>query len=259
MSRERWRQVAEAAVREGGAEIRRRFTAVGDVTEKRGDDLVTATDLAAERRILQILQQAEPSFGVISEEAGAQDADREYVWLVDPLDGTNNFAIGSPYVGLGVTLLRQGLPVVAVVHEPFVGRVWSATRGGGAQCDGRSIRVNAAKAPERAVVAYVQGYPVSSDVTRWIYNALLGKVKRVMSNWAPLLDWCLLAEGRIDAVICLDSEPEDQLGGVLIAEEAGAVLCDFHGKVAGPTAPRLVAAGSAEVRDHVLFLLRSAL
>ncbi|HUX87090.1 MAG TPA: inositol monophosphatase [Chloroflexota bacterium] len=256
MDLERWREVAESAVREGGEEIRRHFTIVGDATEKRGDDLVTPADLAAETRILQNLRRAEPSFGSISEEFGASGADREYVWVVDPLDGTNNFAIGSPYVGLGVTLSHQGIPIVAAVHEPFSGRVWTAMQGFGARCDGRTIQVNTVPVPARAVIAYVQGYPVSSDETLRIYVALLGKVKRVLSNWAPLLDWCLLAEGRIDAVISLDSEPEDQFGGALIAREAGAHLFDFQGKVAGPTAARLVAAGSTALRDHLLALLR---
>lgn len=84
------------------------------------------------------------------------------------------------------------------------------------------------------------------------------KVKRVLTNWAPALDWCLLAHGGIDAVISLDSEREDQPGGALIAREAGALLTDFAGQPAEPTAPRLLAAASREVQRRLLGLLPAA-
>lgn len=219
---------------------------------KPGDDVVTEADLAAEARILEALRTAEPSFGVISEEAGSRYADSEYVWLVDPLDGTNNFAMDSPYVGIAVTLLHRGEPIVAVTLNPIVGTIWSAVSGGGAHRNGAPIRVNPTRSPDRAVVAYVQGYPVSHAVSERVRSALSGQVKRVLTNWAPALYWCLRVHGGIDAVISLDSEQEDQLGGALIAREAGALLTDLTGQPAGPAAPRLLAVASKEVQRHLL-------
>ena len=250
-----WRALAEEAVLRGGAEVRARFGGGVDATPKRGADLVTDADLAAEAAILEMLRAAEPDFGVISEEAGARNADAEYVWLVDPLDGTNNFAIELPYVGVAVSLLHQGVPIVAATCDPLVGTVWSAVAGTGAWRNGAPIRVNPTRPPERAVVAFVQGYPVPPDVGDRLRGAVGKLVKRVLTNWAPARDWCLLASGGIDAVISLDSEAEDQLGGALIAREAGARLGDFAGRPASPTAPRLLATASTELEQRLLKIL----
>lgn len=248
----KWQRIAEEAVRQGGEEVRRRFGRGLSATAKRGADLVTAADLAAEERILRVLRKAEPSFGLVSEEAGAQDAEAAYVWLVDPLDGTNNFAIDSPYVGVAVTLLHHGVPVVAAIHNPIVGTIWSAHAGGGAYRDGTPIQVNPSRPPESAVVAFVQGYPVPRSTAWRFHEALFGQVKRVLTNWAPALDWCLLAHGGIDALISLESESEDQLGGALIACEAGALLTDFSGRLTDPSASRALAAASPAMQRHLL-------
>lgn len=256
MDQTRWQQVAEEAVRRGGEEVGRRFGTGLDAVAKAGADVVTAADLAAEARILDVLRAAEPSFGLVSEEAGAESADAEYVWLVDPLDGTNNFVMGSPYVGVAVTLLHRGVPIVAVTHNPVIGKFWSARAGAGAFRDGIPIRVNPSREPERAVVACVQGYPVPPALAWRLQEKLFGKVKRVLANWAPSLDWCLLAHGGIDALISLDSEREDQLGGALTACEAGALLTDFEGRLADPAAPRLLAAASPEIQRYLLDLLQ---
>jgi myo-inositol-1(or 4)-monophosphatase len=250
--REQWLRVAREAAIQGGEEIRRYYATGLAVTVKRGDDLVTEADLASERRIATVLRSAEPGFGLVSEEVEQHDADAEFVWLIDPLDGTNNFAIDFPYVGVAVTLLRQGTPVVAVVHNPLLGTTWTAIAGGGARRDGAPIQVGASRSPERAVVAYVQGYSSDHTTTARTLGVLSGRVKRVLSNWAPALDWCLLAHGGIDAVISLDSEAEDQLGGALIAREAGALLVDLAGHDAAPSAPRLLAAASPAMRDYLV-------
>lgn len=251
-----WRRVAIEATHAGGEEVRRRFGTGLDARAKRGADLVTTADLAAEERILAMLREAEPSFGIVSEEAGACDAAADYVWMVDPLDGTNNFAMDHPYVGVAVTLLHRGTPIVAATHNPLVGTTWSAVVGGGAFRDGAPIRVNPTRPPERAVVALVVGYPVEAERAARIHRTLASRVKRVLANWAPALDWCLLAHGGIDALVSLDSEPEDQLGGALIAAEAGALLSDFAGHPATPTAPRLIAAASRSMQERLVETLR---
>lgn len=256
MDLERWRLLAEDAVRQGGEEVRRRFGTGLPASTKRGADLVTAADLAAEERIRGVLRAAEPSFGLVSEESGADQPDADLVWLVDPLDGTNNFAIDLPYVGVAVTLLHRGAPILAATHHPLIGTIWSASADGGAYRNGRPIRAHSSRPPEQAVVAVVQGYSVSPDLAWRLHRALFGQVKRILTTWAPALDWCLLAHGGIDALISLDSEPEDQLGGALIAREAGAWLTDFRGQIADPTAPRLLATASPALQSHLLGLLQ---
>ncbi len=109
--------------------------------------------------------------------------------------------------------------------------------------------------PLRTVVAYVQGYSVGDELAVNVSDALRGRTKRILTNWAPALDWCLLAEGKIDALVSLDSEREDQLAGTLIAQEAGVQVTGLSGEPYGPQATRILAAGDSVVHDTMRRLL----
>ncbi len=200
-----------------------------EAREKRGDDLVTGADMAAEETILAILGSASPDFGLYSEERGEVRTESEYVWVVDPLDGTNNFVLGIPQFGVSVSLLWAGELVLGVVYHPVADRLWEATSGGGASCNGVPVSPASQVELRRATVAYVQGYPVGRERGEAVQRPLRDAAKRVLTSWAPALDWCLLAEGKVAAVASLESEREDLLAGALIAREAGALLTGFRG------------------------------
>lgn len=248
---------ARRAARAGGAVVRGYFGRTLTTQEKRGADLLTEADLAAEETILAVLQAAHPAFGVVSEERGAVAGDGAYTWLVDPLDGTNNFVAGIPQVGVSIALLRDDEALLGVVYQPLVDVLWEARRGGGARRNGVPIRATPSEG-SRTVVAWVQGYPVGEAEAAAFQGALRGRVKRVLTNWAPALDWCLLAEGRIAAVLSLDSEREDQIAGTLIAQEAGALVTDFAGQPYTPRATRLLAAGDRATHTALRRLLGGA-
>src|SRR5215831_5316996 len=139
MDLERARAVAVAAAEAAGAVLRRGEREPLGVRAK-GDhgDVVTDLDLAAEKVILDRLQTAYPAHQIIAEESGVSGADGSCVWLVDPLDGTNNVAIGLPVYSVGIALCEDRLPMVAVVHDPVSGETWSATREGGARGPGEA-------------------------------------------------------------------------------------------------------------------------
>jgi myo-inositol-1(or 4)-monophosphatase len=176
--------------------------------------------------------------------------------LVDPLDGTNNFVIFLPQFGVSIALMERGSPVLGVVHHPLTGALWEAVRGDGARRDGVPIRARHAVDPRWAVVAHVQGYPVGPELSQAVQGAVRAGVKRILTNWAPALDWCLVAEGRVDALVSLDSEPEDLHAGALIAREAGATVTDFAGRPYTPGAARVVAAGDPSLHAALVDRLK---
>lgn len=243
------------AARAGGAVARGSFGRALAAREKRGDDLLTEADLAAEATILVVLRAAHPEFGIVSEERGAVGGGEGYTWLVDPLDGTNNFVCGIPQFGVSIALLQGEEAVLGAIYQPMTDVLWEARRGAGARRDGAPIRAATRVDPRRAVVAAVQGYPVGDEVAAAVGGALRGQVKRVLTNWAPALDWCLLAEGRIAALVSLDSEHEDQVAGTLIAREAGALVTDLAGGPHTPAHGRILAAGRPAVHAHLRPLL----
>ena len=248
-------RTATRAACAGGAIVRRDFDRRVRVQEKRGADLLTEVDLAAEEVILAVLRAAHPEFGVVSEESGVTSAGSPYTWIVDPLDGTNNFVVGIPYVGVSIGLMRGDEALLGVIYQPLIDCLWDARRGAGTRRNGEPMAVNGSADIRRAVIAWVQGYPVTAEQSARYQHALHGHVKRVLTNWAPALDWCLLAEGRIDALISLDSEREDQVAGTLIAQEAGVLVTDLDGGPFTPETTRILAARDSALHDALREIL----
>ncbi|OUZ12128.1 hypothetical protein BHE97_02740 [Aeromicrobium sp. PE09-221] len=210
----------------GGGELARRFAAEGiEVEAKDGTDQVTRTARDIERRMVHHLLARYPDHAILGEESGRHGPDEARVqWLLDPLDGTHNYAMGLDVYGVCLTILLDGRAEVAVVHDSPSGRSTSAVRGGGAWQEGRRLAVRDAVPLAHATVSWIQGYGIDPDdpARRAAFDPLERSAERVLRTWAPSRDWALLAEGGTDAVIAFRNEVWDLEGGALIAREAGA-------------------------------------
>ncbi|GIO52112.1 inositol monophosphatase family protein [Paenibacillus cineris] len=256
------KQLAVAAAKEAGAIAKDYFDKLEKVDQK-GDngDFVTVVDHLAEERILEHIRSKFPDHRIRAEESGDHGRRSDWLWLVDPLDGTNNYAIGLPAFSCSITLMHQGQPVVAVVYEPMIDRLFVSTRNGGATCNGQPVTNGPAPAFNKATVAWIQGHVVGSDDRAIrLRNHVDLHTKRMMRLWAPTLQWCMLARGNIDAIILYNSEGEDLYSGVLIAKEAGMLVMDFEGKPfdAMTEEPYLIAC-HPELRDYFLNMVAEGL
>ncbi|HWE90955.1 MAG TPA: inositol monophosphatase family protein [Pseudonocardiaceae bacterium] len=195
-------------------------------------DLVTNLDIAAERRIVKRIRGGFPDHRILTEEAGLLDAaDDDWLWLVDPLDGTNNVAIGLHAYVVGIALCHHGVPVVGVVHDPIAGHTWSAVRGRGALGPTGPFTRTRRRPAGDPVIAWVQGYGVArrDETARSIRLGLESGARRVLQLWAPLLCWVMLARGDIDGFVGYRAGIVDLPAGALIAREAGITIYDFDG------------------------------
>lgn len=228
------RHIAETAAKEAGSLAKRKFLHSYAVTEKdEFGDLVTDVDLEAERMILEALRAAFPDDAIRSEETGWIGVEGDWLWLVDPLDGTNNFAIGLPAFGVAITLLYRREPVLGVVYESVTERMYSAVAGEGATCNGEPLRAAAEDADRplrRRTVGWIQGHQVQKHPRAMaLKSALDESCKRTLRLWAPALLWTMLARGQLDGIVLFDSEGDDLYAGVLIAKEAGVLVRNFDG------------------------------
>ncbi|MFD8526021.1 inositol monophosphatase family protein [Streptosporangium canum] len=228
------RRIAVDAARAAGRLIAAGTRGIVEVNPKGDDgDVVTDLDLASERLLLRRVLTAFPDHSVIAEESGElSGADSEWTWLIDPLDGTNNVAIGLPLYAVGLALCRNGRPELGVVHEPVTGRTWSAVRGRGALGPGGPLTAPPYRSTGSGpVLAWIQGYGVRrGDAVACALKAGLDRrARRVLRLWAPLLAWVMLARGDIDGIIGYRTGIVDLPGGLLIAQEAGAVVSAFDG------------------------------
>ncbi|MFC6016895.1 inositol monophosphatase family protein [Plantactinospora solaniradicis] len=234
-------------------------------------DLVTDLDLAAERLIVDRIRRRFPDHEIFAEEGGRYAAeDGAWTWLVDPLDGTNNIAIGLPAYVVGLALCADRVPVLGVVHDPVSGRTWSAVHGHGVSVHSGSVgpvplRVPHRPVPAAPVLAWTQGHEVRRDdsTLRALKVVLDSTARRVLQLWAPLLSWVMLARGDIDGIIGYRPEAVDLPAGVLLAVESGMVVrsldgTEFDPRIGNPADRRSFVAGPPESIDRLVKLVTAA-
>jgi myo-inositol-1(or 4)-monophosphatase len=245
--------------------LARQALEAGDLEQvAKGDrgDVVTPVDRAAEALIIEGIRSRFPDHAIRSEEAGALGPDSEWTWLVDPLDGTNNLALGLPLVGACATLLRRGRPVLAAIHDGARGRTFTSVRGGGAKVDGTRLLLGDSPRARVTTVSWIQGYGVGADdpLAERVRSLLGLHFKRTLTTWAPAIDWGLIAEGKVGAAVVYRNEPEDSIPGRLLVEEAGGSVRDFSGRLLGAeeSAPEVVI-GNSKVTAEIAAILKTGL
>lgn len=193
-------------------------------------DLVTATDRAAEARILDILAAATPTFGILAEESGARAGDGGR-WIVDPLDGTTNFAHGIPHCAVAIGLELDERLAVGVVHDPLRGETFSAVRGQGARLDGVPIRVSETDELADALLATGFGPDHRERPERYVrpLAALLGRCRCIRRGGSAALDLAYVAAGRLEGFWEANLRAWDTAAGRLLVEEAGGKVSSFTG------------------------------
>lgn len=194
-----------------------------EIMEKGEKDVYSLADKLSEERIREHIQKNIPDHLVVGEEEGGS-SNGDYVWYIDPLDGTKNYIAGFPIFGTSLGLLYKGKPIVGVVYLPAFDTLYWATEGGGAYKNGKPIKIKQKKELKRCYVAY--GYPSRArrDINIYwnIFKEIFDKVGAMRRPGAAAVDLCFLAEGIFDGLLEFELNPWDVVAGSLIAKEAGA-------------------------------------
>jgi myo-inositol-1(or 4)-monophosphatase len=221
-------EVAREAALEAGA-LARSFAQRGagfKIQHKGQVDLVTEADLACEAAIVERLQAAFPHYGVLAEEGGAQAQGATHRWIIDPIDGTTNFSHGVPHYCICIALEAHGQLQLGVIYDPSRDELFYASRGGGAWCNGRPLRVSQAPDIQRAVT--VTGFPYDRQVVEDNNVPHLAQMIRHVQGMrrfgAAGLDLAWVAAGRLDIYWELRLKPWDMAAGLVLVEEAGGRL-----------------------------------
>lgn len=217
--------VAVEAAETAGAYLEANFRTGHTEAEYLADDVKATADREAERRALDVVTDRFPDHATHGEESG-RVGDAPVVWVVDPLDGTNNFASDLPVFATAVTAVHEGDPVAAVVHEPLPETTYVAEQGGGARVNGRPLTAGSDVPLEAGTVSLVRGLsavrdPAKREQADAIEAALDARCKRVLETWAPCVDWGLVADGSIEGIVCFHPDVYEQYPGTLLAAESG--------------------------------------
>ena len=253
------RELAERLAREAGVLQRSRYETHFKTRAKGADiDLVTEVDLACERLIVDALQTERPDDAILAEEGSGDDKPHARLrWVIDPLDGTVNYAHGYPRFCVSIGVEQAGAAVVGVVYDPLLDELFAATRDGGATRNGRSIRVSSEAQLSRALLATGFAYDVHESEDDNLANfARFAKLARgLRRDGSAALDLCYVACGRFDAFWELKLHPWDVCAGNLIVVEAGGRTSDFRGGPA-PGDGRQIVASNGAVHDAVIEVLQ---
>lgn len=227
---DRYREVAVRAAVAAGQLLRQHFGGPQAVEHKGERDLVTALDRQAEALIVEHIRAAFPSHAVLAEEGSTGGASTEHRWLIDPLDGTTNYAHGFPLFAVSVAYERAGQVRLGVVYDPLREELFLAEAGRGATLNGAPLRVSGT--PSLALSLVAMGFPyeralLPASLRRW--TALSYHAQAVRRLGSAALDLCYVAAGRLDGYCERPVQPWDLAAGALLVQEAGGQVTDLAG------------------------------
>ena len=224
-------QMVEVIARQAGAVLMGGYGKVRHVQQKGAIDLVTEFDKRSEEAILSSIQREFPDHAILAEESGHHESISEYQWLIDPLDGTTNFAHGIPIFSVSIGLLRNNLPVVGVVYDPFRNEMFSAESECGATLNNHPIHVSSRTDLGQSVISTGFPYDVRTNprnnLAQFVQFQLRTQAVRHLGSAA--LDCTWTAMGRLDGYWEFGVKPWDIGAGVLIVREAGGLVTFVDG------------------------------
>ncbi|MFO7155568.1 MAG: inositol monophosphatase family protein [Pseudomonadota bacterium] len=235
--------VAEEAARRAGRVLMERFPRERKLAHKGAIDLVTDADTAAERAILETLAHHFPDHAVLAEESGVHGESR-YRWIVDPLDGTTNYAHSVPQFAVSIACEADGRVDVGVIYDPVRDELYSAILGGGARRNGEAISVSQVAELREALLCTGFPYWIHEHFEQPIalFSAFLRRAQAVRRFGAAAIDLAWIACGRFDGFFELGLEPWDVAAGSLIIREAGGVVTNLDGTPFSMEAGQILAA-----------------
>jgi len=221
---------AAQVAREAGALLMEYFERHVAIEYKGDADLVTVADRKSEALIRQRLREHWPSHDILGEEGGLHDTGSDYRWYVDPLDGTTNFAHGFPVFCVSMALEYKGKRIAGVIYDPTRDELFSAEQGSGAFLNDRPIHVSkTANLSESLVATGFPSHKRHKNPNIFFYHQITLRTHGVRRAGSAALDLCCVACGRFDGFWEFNLNPWDTAAGVLLVEEAGGRVTDFHG------------------------------
>ena len=241
-------KTAIQAAKEAGTYLREAFKRIDSLAYAYKDtySIVTEADTQSEEIILRELKNAFPDHAFFGEESGKDGKESDFLWVIDPLDGTSNFSRKIPYFCISIGLIHQGKQTLGVVYQPIFDELFTAEIGKGAYCNGEKISPRAEGELKKAIAVLSRG--TKEDVKNRFWNTLAktdDAIKSIRVEGAVALDLAYTACGRFDALISYGCNIYDYTAGCVIAHEAGARVTDFRGNDWSPKSNEVLVANSS--------------
>ncbi len=221
-------------------------------------DLVTKADIDAERKIISIIKDKYPEHSILTEESGEEKRKSDYLWIIDPLDGTNNFYHKFPMFCVSIALYKQGKPLIGVVFNPLNKELFYAEKNKGALLNSKQIKVSNTKSLNQSLLAlgfyYERGALMRKSLVQ-MKKFFYENVHGIRRTGSAALDLCYTACGRFDGYWELKLNPWDYAAGSLILTEAGGKITDTQGRKYNLMMGN-VAASNGKIHKYMMKILK---
>ena len=249
--REKYKEILSTAVKAAqlAGEVQKEYLGHQDILYHRKEhyDIVTEVDYLCERKIISAIRESFPSHCILSEEVDQScDANSDYLWIVDPLDGTVNYTSGIPLFGTSIGVQEAGETIVGVVYAPMLEELYTAVRGEGARLNGEPVQVSSISRLSDAVLSVMltshYSIPEVEKATRLIHS-LSSSTRGIRIFVSQAVELGYIATGRIDAHICIKSRGFSSAAGKLLVSESGGRITELTGAAFSPYTCLIVSNG----------------
>lgn len=229
-------QTAIEAAREAGRFLKYSIGKVRSVEMKKGEErnLVSEIDRASEEKIIGMIRRHHPHHGILAEESGEERSQADYVWIIDPLDGTTNFLHGLPIFCVTIAIEYRKEVIAGVIYDPNLDELFTVERGSGAYLNGKRMQVSSTSDMIRSLLVTGFPYDIVSNPDHAIEHFVnfLTSAQAVRRLGSAALDLAYTASGRMDGFWEVNLNPWDMAAGMLMVKEAGGIVTDFKGGTA---------------------------
>ncbi|MBW2987468.1 inositol monophosphatase [Candidatus Woesearchaeota archaeon] len=221
-------ETAISAAKAGGKVLMKHFRKEHKVHSKGPRDIVTNVDIESENAIIKTIKKKFPKHGIMAEEKGAIDKDSEYTWIIDPLDGTNNYQNGIEFFNVAVAVAKNKELIIGVVYDPVKDEMFVAEKGKGATLNGKEIKVNQKVALNHCILSTNPGSTLNKYKSVY-YRKFSHKLRAVRIMGSKELELAYVACGRLDIYYNTSTYLWDVAAAIVIIREAGGVVKKFDG------------------------------
>lgn len=251
--------VARDAALRAGKLLRENLNGSREISYKGEINLVTEMDRRSERMIVETLSRSFPEHRIMAEEETIIENGSEFMWIIDPLDGTTNYAHGYPCFSVSVALEQSGVVILGIVYDPMRNELFTAVKGNGAYLNDERVRVSTTEQLIQSLLS--TGFPydrtVSKDNNLNYFSALIMASQEIRRDGSAALDLCAVAAGRFDGFWELKLNPWDVAAGSIIVEEAGGTVTNLSGE-AFSVYDKAILASNGKIHRHMVDVLKRA-
>lgn len=253
------KSVLHNAVMAGGEQVAKYFNQTFEIKYKEGrNNLVTAADHASEDAILEVIRASYPDHYILTEESGDLPQNSEFKWIIDPIDGTINFAHGIPLNCVSIGIEKNGEMILGMIYNPHMNELFFAEKGKGATFNSKPIKVSNETDAYKSCL--VTGFPYTyikeDNGPIEVFSRFIMEGVPIRRLGAAAIDLCWVAAGRLDGFYEHKLQPWDSAAGFLIVEEAGGKVTDLKGNTYSPYQPKILAT-NGHIHNQMLSIINN--